>query len=168
LLAQSDGEAHIVQASNNIFLGPQTLRHVDTSLYMNFERPLLFNDPLLGLCGCIKGEAIGNVGVPFIHNSLLQSLGTKDDESTSPSSNLVPNMLNIPASIWALAKNAKPTGDPDVHTYIPVQSNSAWVLFIAGEHKCRIAFGCALCAAESSPVPTLWNSGEMTIEIGYK
>ncbi len=178
LLAQSDDEAQLGQANNNVFLGPPTLRLPDTSLYLNIETRIIFDEPLLGLCGRIKGEAVGNVGIPVILTNLLLSLLYKDDGDarTDPctkhaafgSSHLAPKMLNLPASVWALAKDAKPPRDPDVHIYIPVQSNSTWALFIAGESQCRISFGCAFCAAECKSGAMLEAPGVRAIVIGFR
>jgi len=178
LIAQSDDEAQLVQANNNVFLGTPTLRFPDTSLYLNIETRIIFDEPLLGLCGRIKGEAVGNVGIPVILINLLLNLAYKDDGDarTDPctkhaafgSSYSAPKMLNVPAVVWALAKDTKPTGDPDVHTYIPVQSSSAWALFIAGESQYRISFGCAFCAAECKSGAMLETPGVRPIVIGSR
>lgn len=178
LLAQSDGEAQIVQVTNSAFLGHPSLRLPDVPLYLHIERPVVFDEPMLGLCGRVKGEAIGNVGIPLILQTLIASLvgdtngEVKADTCTkhgaSSSTDSIPSMLNIPPSVWALTEEVKPSGDPDVHTYIPVKLNSAWALFIAGETECRITFGCAGCATESTRTSYLLQRGEKMIVIGYR
>ena len=183
--SDDDGEAQLaLQANDNIFLGPPALRPPDTPLYLNIERPIDCDEPLLGLCGRIKGEVVGNVGIPNILMNLFFSLEASKNNgdpspgicathpapsSSSPQQDTSLRMLNIPASIWGLAPNGKPTGDPHVHTYVPVQGDSAWAIFIVGEYDCRITFGCAFCAAAGAALdPNSDNENNKVVLIGYR
>lgn len=176
--AQShDDEAQLsLPANNNVYLGPPTLRLPDTPLYLSIERPLDQNEPLLGLAGRINGELIGNVGIECVLTSLLLSLENKIDtiksdstcaEHAASSSQL--KMLNVPASVWGHS-GSKPSGEPYVRTYLPVQGDSAWAIFLAGEGNCRIAFGCALCAVKGSVMEAEYfgnDPGSVDVVIGY-
>ena len=185
--SDDDGEAQLaLQANDNIFLGPPALRPPDIPLYLNIERPIDYEEPLLGLCGRIKGEVVGNVGIPNILLNLFFSLEASKNNgdpspgicathpapslsSSSPQQDTSLRMLNVPASIWGLAPNGKPSGDPRVHTYVPVQGDSAWAIYILGEYDCRITFGCVFCAAAGAAQdPNSDNEDKKVVLIGYR
>ena len=167
----------VVEVDENIFLGNPILRPPDKRLYLSIERPADFNEPLLGLCGRINGEAFGNIGIQNLLRNLSISLevvgGAKDNAfvCTTHDPHMLDGpslrMLNVPASIWIMASSAKPSGEPDVHTYIPVQGDTAWAIFLVGQYHCRLALGCAFCAAESAELSSDVDPGAKIIIIGY-
>ncbi|KAL8690946.1 MAG: hypothetical protein Q9218_003722 [Villophora microphyllina] len=173
----SDEETQVSHTGRNVFLGAPRPCLPDKPLYMNIERPVDFSEPLLGLCGRINGEAIGNVGVPQILRNMIRSFEGQADDTVEPcprhsivssaSGNTYGSMFNVPPSVWAASSLEKPTADPDVYTYIPVLGDSAWALFIAGETPCRFSMGCAWCAAETGKEVDLGDR-EKVLVIGFR
>lgn len=145
----NDSEAQLaLQTNENIFLGRPELRPPDIPSYLSLERPTDFDEPLLGLAGRIEGEIVGNIGIPLLPVNLFFSLEAKGQNATHPGvcvthSAAMPalRMLNIPASVWSHSGRNKPSGKPDVHTYVPVQRDTGWAIFIAGQLPCRVPFG---------------------------
>lgn len=78
-------------------------------------------------------------------------------------------MLNIPASVWGYAQKGKPNGEPDVRTYIPVQGDTGWAIFIAGQLRCHVTFRCPFCAAENQAAePEISDIDGKLVVIGYR
>lgn len=167
-----DEETQVSQTGQNVFLGTPRPCLPDRPLYLNIERPVDFSEPMLGLCGRINGEAVGNIGVLQILRNLIASFQgpAKDSARTEPCPRhrILGAMFNVPASVWALSKMGKPTADPDMYTYVPVLGDSAWALFIAGETICRFSVGCAWCAAETGSDPELDDLQQKAVVIGFR
>ncbi|KAL8836926.1 MAG: hypothetical protein Q9170_002726 [Blastenia crenularia] len=179
LNSSSDEETRISLIGQKVFMGSPRPSPPDKPLYLNIERPVDFSEPLLGLCGRINGETIGNVGVPQILRNLIASFEAQQANNNRPSTPTACNkhgepsaqqaMFNVPASVWAQSRSGKPTADPDVHTYIPIVGDSAWALFIAGETAGRFSMGCAMCATEVGGLDQeLEDVNQKAVVIGFR
>lgn len=173
----NDSEAQLaLQIDDDIFLGRPELCPPDASLYLSIERPTDYDEPFLGIAGRIEGELIGNGGIPLLLINLFFSLEAKGQNDTHQSmcvthSAATPalKMLNVPASVWGCSRRGKPSGEPDVHTYIPAQEDTGWAIFIAGQLRCRITFGCPFCVAEKAATePEIQIADQEAVIVGYR
>ncbi|KAL9116827.1 MAG: hypothetical protein Q9187_006643 [Circinaria calcarea] len=159
----SDSEAQLVQANQDAFLGPPTLRPPSVPLHLSIERPPDVSEPHLTLCGRVNGEVMGYAGVPAIITALALSLSHENatgkingdcGKHATESHKSTVTVLNISTSLWVRSKARKPTGEPLYHTYIPVHNDIAWLLMLAAASRIVISSGCAGCAVDQDVVET--------------
>ena len=138
-----------VQSLRGPHLGPPRSGPADLPLYLSIERPLHYNSKDLSLRGRIDGQPLGTVAIVSILEVLIHSLEDARNCSGHASSRPV---FNVRPSLWAKQEHYKPIGG-DFNTFIPVQGDNSWTLFLAREtssYNRKIVFGCSTCAGESA------------------
>ncbi|GAB7353413.1 hypothetical protein MBLNU459_g3885t1 [Dothideomycetes sp. NU459] len=139
-----------LQSFSGPYTGPPARGPPDVPLYLNIERSPSSEDPELCFCGRINGTSVGDIGVTEVITTLVAS-HEKQNICKGHAEPLV--VVNIKASDWVEERLVKPVGQWDKHhTFVPVQHDPCWALFIAGQASYfdgRLSQGCMSCTAES-------------------
>lgn len=130
----------------------------DVPLYITIERPYHYSRPDLCFVGRIGGSVVGSTGVLDVLRGLLRNL---DEPDHCPGHVSPLAVINVKASQWAQNRRTKPVGER-VHTYVPVQHDDCWAIFLLGQ-SCyfngRLALRCADCTVE--------RAGSSSVVVGY-
>ena len=130
----------------------------DIPLYLTIERPDHYSQPDLCFVGRVGGYVIGSTGVLDVLGGLLKNL---DEPDHCPGHVSPLAVMNVKASQWAKNRRVKPAGD-GVHTYIPIQRDDYWAIFLLGQscwYNGRLALRCADCTVE--------RAGSSSVIVGY-
>ncbi|KAK7983538.1 hypothetical protein PG989_010940 [Apiospora arundinis] len=131
------------------FIGPPTPQPADASIYLNFERPYHYapSGSNIVLAGRIGGEVIGFSGIIDVMTTLASSFSARPPRCPGHARGV--QAFNVKAATWMANRNRRPKDSSSSHhTYIPVQKDDAWALFLAGQITQvdgRISFGCYDC-----------------------
>jgi hypothetical protein len=157
----------------------------DIPLYLNIERPLEIEGPVLSICGRVHGTAIGNVGVFAVLRTIIRGLSDNDGvnrtrpcqrgrwasdptiTATQASSQSSSKCLIVPASIWSTC-NKKLPGYRNVNVYVPVKHDSAWAIFLAGYAHSHICLCCIDCTMAGVLSRDERREEENVVIIGYQ
>lgn len=149
-LASPNPNSTALQALDMPWVGPAALGGPDVPLYLSLERPLHYSDPDLCFVGRIGGLVVGAVGVFDVLYTLLRSLELHKPDNC-PGHDTTCNVVNVKPSVWAANRHVKPACDDKI-TFISVEGDGTWALFLAGEttyFRGRIVFNCVDCVAKS-------------------
>ena len=141
-----------VQAMTGPWKGKAHQAPPDVRLYLSIERPSHYNSPDLSLAGRVNGSLIGTTGIFGVFQGLLRSTDERQSCSGHEASR---DVINVKASKWAENRFVKPVGiGGDTPTYVSVQGDRAWALFLVGQSKNlggRLAMRCPSCTLERMP-----------------
>ena len=152
------GNASTLQSLSQPWMGALQPGAPDVRIYVTIERPLHYSRPDLCFVGRIGGSVIGSTGVLDVLCGLLRNM---DEPEYCPGHASPLAVINVKASQWAKDDGVKPAGEA-VRTYVPVQGDNCWAIFILGQ-SCysngRLALRCANCTVE--------RAGSRCVVVGY-
>lgn len=129
-------------------IGPAIPGSPDVPISLSFGPPTHLNGSHLCLRASIQGSIVETVGIKGVLNLLAASQGEPSECSHQEPSNT--QVFNLKPSIWVARKRVKPV-HPKHATFIPVQGDRAWTIFLAGEvwwYNGYIVYRCVDCALE--------------------
>ena len=141
------GNPSTLQSLSQPWIGPPRPGSSDVPLSLTIEGSFQNNGPDLSFVGRIGGSVIGRIGVLDVLRGLLRN---NDEPNQCPghASSLAVN--NVKASQWVKDRGATPIS-AGLHTYVPVQRDDRWAIFLLGE-SCsfngRLAVRYASCTIE--------------------
>ena len=152
------GNSSALQSLSQPWIGALRPGPSDVPLYLTIERPYHYSRPDLSFVGRIGGSVVGSTGVLDVLRGLLKNF---DEPDHCPGHVSPLAVINVKASQWAKDRRTKPVGK-GVHTYVPVQRDDCWAIFLLGQ-SCyfngRLALRCADCTVE--------RAGSSSVVIGY-
>ncbi len=145
----TEAPEHSLQSLAGPYIGSPSNGPPDIPLYLNIERSPNSEDLEMCFCGRIGGMSVGVVGIKEVMYTLALSLAERGECRGHPNPSAV---VNITASTWAAKTIYKPVGVwEELHTFIPVQNDPCWAIFLAGQSSYfdgRVVYGCVSCAAQ--------------------
>jgi hypothetical protein len=145
---QTNNNGASLQRLHGLLVAPPQPGLADTPLYLSLERPVHYHSHDLALRGRVEGRSVGTVNLIFILETLLHSLEAK--RSPCPGHETHDIVYNVKVSRWIAEQSTKVMGG-QYNTFVPVQNDASWALFLAGEtshYHGRIVFGCPQCVAD--------------------
>lgn len=145
---QASNPATSLQRLHEPLVAPPQSAPSDTSLYLSIERPVHYQSHDLTLRGRVDRRGVGTVSVVFIIEVLLHSLEAVKICRGHDRCDVV---YNVKVSQWNAEQNTKVVGG-QYNTFVPVQNDASWALFLAGQtahYSGRVVFDCPQCVAES-------------------
>jgi hypothetical protein len=149
IVHRTEADTSSLQSLADPFISPPVRGPPDVPLYLNIERSTHADEPEMCFCGRIGGRSVGTVGIKEVMTTLVQSF-EEQEECLGHQDHI--SVVNVKASKWASKDLYKPVGQWDKHhTFVPVQNDPCWALFLAGQSSYfdgRVVRGCVDCAAQ--------------------
>lgn len=154
-----DEDASSGPTSSTPWLGQAHCAPPDTAISLTIERAQHYGRADICLVIRVDGTVVGSTGIKDVLHGLVH--GYSEPERCPGHRNPYRSFINVKTSHW-LSKARKKPATSENHTFIPVQGNEHWALFLAGEtvyFDGRIAFRCPECTRE--------RAGDHSVIIGY-
>lgn len=144
--SDNDSQFALQHLASN-WVGKPQIRQPDADLYLAFETRMHYNSADFCFTARIGGSVVGTVAICDVLMTLKRSM---EDSTTCQGCDPEADVFNVRASQWARSARYKPIGR-GLPTFIAVQDDAAWALFLAGQatwFNGRVVLGCVGCSAK--------------------
>ncbi|KAI9792403.1 MAG: hypothetical protein M1816_002287 [Peltula sp. TS41687] len=145
----TEGVTRLISKVDPNVIGPAIPAPPDIPVTISFGPPTHSSGPYFCLRATVKGSIIVTIGIKDVLYVLAASRGEPSECSHNPRSS-VTDVFTLKPSLWATRRRVKPV-HPRRPTFIPVQGDRAWTIFLAAEvwwQNGRIVYRCVECALE--------------------